>query len=199
MKATQTQTDHIIKIPINDWVEEFNTIEADVKNEDDLIKGRMQGYSPQQMGRLAITARELGLAPDDILPPNKAMLNSGSAISIAQMIASRHKAIELENGQTVTVREFVGSVREEEEDQQADETHSADVESDAPDQSPDDLRLVAYNDPEAKERAVRYLFKNVMPNIRERFKIIAANDPAEIKPIIKELKKLIDVAAADLV
>lgn len=199
MTTKQKKQSYVIEIPIDDWVEEFNTIEPDMANEDDLIKGLQAGLGPLKVSRLAITARHLGLAPEDILPSNKLIHNTGGAYTVSQIVARRHKAVKVANGQTITVREFVGSVREEEEDQTEDENQLTDVQPSPPANNPEDLRLVKFNSPEGKERAVKYIFRYIIPSIRERLKIIAVNDTKELKQVVKDLHQQIDLAVADLV
>ena len=199
-KQKQQKPVHVIEIPIDDWVEEFNTVEPDMGGEDDLIKGLQAGLGPLRVSRLAMTGRQLGIAPEDILPANKTILNTGGAYTVSQIVARRHKAVKLANGNTVQTREFVGSVREEEEDQSTNEIQASGDQPSPPARTPEDMRLVSFDSPEAKERAITYLNRYVVPNIRERLKIIAVTaNRDELKQVVKDLKKQIDVAVADLV
>lgn len=193
--------DHVIDIEINDWVQEFNTEEIQMTSVEDIIEQAMAGQGPMKVSRMALTARHLGIAPVDIMASDKLLLNQGGATSISLLIARRHKRATLANGNTVEVREYVGSVREdEEEDHELDENHTRDVKSLVPaDVTDDDISLVKVEDKRARDRALMYLERRIVPSIRERMKIIAIHDPKTVKQVVKELKKQIDLAVADLV
>ena len=181
-------TKTLIKIDVTDWAVEHDQIEPSVTGEDDLIAlVTKQGRSTAQVARLAIIARERGLAPTNILPENKPLLNAGAAVDISSKIARRMKEAQLPNGNTLTVREFVAPVREEEEEGQlANDTQNVLAPS-----SPLPETFVSVESPEARGRALDYLYKIVPGYIMGRLKIIAISG-GDVKAAADELKNKID-------
>jgi len=72
--------DQII-IEIGDWVEEARRAEVTFADKDALLVEHVKNqWTPLKAGRLAIAARQLGRAPDGILPTCKMLLNTGAAV-----------------------------------------------------------------------------------------------------------------------
>lgn len=175
-----------LKIDVTDWTIEHDEIEPQLTGEDDLVSlVTRTGVSTAKAARLAIISREKGNAPADILPENKPLLNSGGAVAVASAITRRMKEIQLENGKTFSVREFVAPVREEEEGQGVDDTQTPA----AP--SPLTESFVSVQSPEARTRALDYLYKIVPGYIMGRLKIIAVNG-GDVRAAADEVKAKID-------
>lgn len=177
---------NFIKIDVTDWAIEHDQVEPDVSNEDKLIGLVTQGgMSTAKAARLGIIAREKGNAPEDILPANKPLLMTGGAVAISSVIARRHKEVQLENGKTFSVREFIAPVGENEEGHQQSDTHERSAPSPLPE------TFVSVLSPEARTRALDYLYKVVPGYIMGRLKIIAVNG-GDVQAAANELKAKID-------
>ncbi len=187
-------TKNYLKIDVTDWAIEHDEIEPQISNEDDLIGLAIRpGMNTAKVARLAIISRERGNAPADILPANKPLLNSGGAVAISTKIAQRHKEVQLKNGKTLTVREFVAPVRDEDEGQATDDAQVANAPSPLPEtlRHAQDATFVNVQSDEAKGRALDYLYKIVPGYIMGRLKIIAVNG-GDVKAAADELKARID-------
>lgn len=176
----------LLKIDITDWVEEHDQAEPSITTEDDLIKLVTENKrTTAQAFRMATAARERGLAPADILPANKLILQTGGILNVNGLIARRMKEVQLANGSTTTVREFVAPVREEEEGHSVCDTQKI--------SAPSPL-LEFYVSTQSKEgngRALDYLLKIVPGYIMGRLKIIAANG-GDVAAAADALKAKID-------
>jgi hypothetical protein len=176
-----------IRIKVGDWANEYHEVEPHITGEDDLVTMvTQQKMNTAKAARVAIMAREFGNAPADILPGNKPLLNSGAAVAISSIVARRHTEVTLENGSTLTVREFVAPVRDEEEGQNRDDTHL-----DYADPSPLPETFEPVVSEISKGRALDYLFKIVPGYVYGRLKVIAVNG-GDVKAAADELKVKID-------
>ena len=182
-------TKNFIKIDVTDWAIEHDQIEPNISDEDRLIGLVTQaGMSTAKAARLGIIAREKELAPEDILPANKPLLNSGAAVALSSVIARRHIEAQTPSGNTYSVREFVAPVREEgEDDQMLRETQSNSV---TPPSLTDESYAPVHSE-EAKGRAWDYLLKRIPGYIYGRLKIVAVNG-GDVKAAADELKAKID-------
>lgn len=179
-------TKTLIKIDITDWVDEHDQAEPKISTEDDLIKLVTENKrTTAQAFRMATAARERGLAPADILPANKLILQTGGVLNINSLIARRMKEVRLANGSMTTVREFAAPVREEEEGQLTCDTQQGR----AP--SPSLEFFTPSLSEEGNERAVDYLLKRVPGYVYGRLKIIAANG-GDVAAAADALKTKID-------
>jgi hypothetical protein len=98
-----------IKEDITDWRDECLREEVEITSEDDLIDLVVNGkYSTAQVGRWAVTGREMGITPVDIIDPTKALINSAARRAVQVKISNRRIEVELPNGRTYSVRAFVG-------------------------------------------------------------------------------------------
>ena len=160
-----------IKIDISDWADEYRESEPDVSSKDALVRMQMTtGLGPQRLGRLAIVGRARGDAPDDILSPNKLLLNACAALEISQDFATRKRQITAPNGKKYSVRELVAPVREPPQDNGGDGDFELAVEL-------LDGKGTSYVDvesPEALDRAESYMRRRVPGYIWGRLLIIAA-------------------------
>lgn len=177
-----------IKEDITDWQDEFNQIEPDIRTKEDLIKLRQTNLPPAQVGRLAIVSRAMGLADEDILSPNKELLNWGSAQEIASMMAKARQTIKLANGKEIIARKFVGH-------EMPDETEDLEAEPDNGN-APVDYSMVTSNSPAAIDRAARYLMSNVLGRVRERL-VIVAQDKEAFKQTVKDFRQEFEAIVAE--
>lgn len=177
-----------IQIKVGDWEKEYLEIEEDISNEQKMIDlVTKKGLSTSQAGRLAIVARERKEAPEDILPANKPLLNAAAAAKLSLLIAQLHKKIELENGNNISVREYVAPVREEDDNQKANGNQYPNVVSSS-------LPLetfVSVDNSVAFERAIDYLLKRVPGYIMGRLEIIAYHKQ-DVRQAAEQLKAKID-------
>jgi hypothetical protein len=180
-----TTKEPMLKIPIGDWVQEYDQLEVDVSTEEALIQTiASKQMSTIQAARLAIVARERGAAPAEMLPPNKLLLNTGGAMDIQGKIARRYKEVQLTNGSTIKVREFVAPVREH-------PTEEPEEEEGTTGQLPEDTGIVEAVSEIAHKRAYDYLLQRVPGYIYSRLKLIAANK-GDVTEAANALKKEID-------
>ena len=148
-------------IEAEDWRQEFVEVEPDVTGEEAAIREQMDnGLSPAQMGRMLLVGRELDIAPDDILPDNKPLLNLAASTSWAQRLQKRKKRVDLDNGKEVEVRQYVGPMTNDDQEAEPDEAGTRWVESQSE---------------AATHRAMGYLTDIVPGHIKGRLNIIAAN------------------------
>ncbi len=174
----------VIKIDVTDWAVEHDEIEPDVSSEDKLVELSTK-YHTIKLARMAIIAREKGLMPEGIMPPNKVVLQSGAWLRISSLIKRRVSEKELPNGKTVEFREFVGVVRDE-DGQNTGDTLSAHADSSLT----TDLYVHAESD-EGLERAIDYLLKRIPGYVYGRLVTIAANG-GDVRKAADELKGKID-------
>ncbi len=173
-----------IEIEAKDWEEEHDEVEPDISTADKLVELSTK-YSTPKVARMAIVAREKGLMPNDILPANKPLFQSGAWLAVSSLIKRRVEEKELPNGKTVEFREYVGVVRDED----------GHVVSDALLNSADsslttDLYVHAESD-EGLERAIDYLLKRIPGYVYGRMCIVAANG-GDVRKAADELKGKID-------
>ena len=143
----------IVGIDISDWRDRCLQEEVTILSEDDIIHLVVDNdYKTGQVGTFAIVLREIGASPDDVLKPNKLLLYAGARSNVNQIIASRKQEVDLENGRTFTIREFLGLGRDEEDGQ----------------------RFVSFDSKQAIARAMSYIINTVPGHIFERLKQIAA-------------------------
>lgn len=167
-----------IEIHVPDWVEEHSQLEADVSTEDKIIDLMIATkMSAAKAARVAIIAREKKQAPEDIVPANKLLLNTGGAMAIQQAVARRTRKVQLENGNTVNVRELVAPVAD----------------------NPTNVGgIVDTQDPQALQRALDYLLKIVPGYVNNRLEIIAING-GDVVQAANEFKQKVDEMVSRLV
>ena len=171
-----------LKIGIGDWIEEAHRAEVEFHNEDEMLADHVcEGRSPLQTGRMAIALRHLGMADDDVLPENKLLLNAGAAYAVSQAFAHRRRKTTVE-GKEYAVREYVGSVPDDDEDDGVVVERS----------------IVTSLSPEGAARARRYLARSVPGYIWGRLVLIAEQDADEVREAADALKASIDEMVARL-
>ena len=173
-----------IEIEAKDWEEEHDEVEPDISTADKLVELSTK-YSTPKLARMAIVAREKGLMPNDILPANKPLFQSGAWLAVSNLIKRRVSEKELPNGKTVEYREYVGVVRDE-DGQNTGDTLSAHADSSLT----TDLYVHAESD-EGLGRAIDYLLKRIPGYVYGRLVTIAANG-GDVRKAADELKSKID-------
>lgn len=169
---------HIIRVEIDDWVEEYRLAEEQISGVDDILELlKNPDIKPQKAGRLVLAARELGEAPKDILPPNKAVLATGAARKIIEMSTDRMVKVTIDNGRDIQVREFIAPVKDS---QEYSDNQILCVKG-----------LVTYQDELAATRALEYLRKVIPGHVYDRLAIIAYSG-GDVREAGEELKQKVD-------
>lgn len=176
-----------IQIDIADWCDEFFRAEVDLSDPDKLAEIAAK-YTAAQLSRMAVVAHQLGQAKKRYLPENKPLFATGAHLHTAQLLASREKSVQLANGSNITIREFVGPVRGE-DDHVASDNHEANVTS--PEPLDFDQPFVMGQSQQGLERALEYLHRRVPGYVMGRLKLIAANG-GDVKAEAEVLKAKID-------
>ena len=176
-----------VKIPIGDWEDEYLREEVELPSEDALVQAHVgRRLNVLKTARLAIVARERHEAPEDILPANKPLFNTGVAAAFMEAMRKREREVEI-NGQTKRIPIYIGAV--------AEPIETDGVETETPDQEPQ-----TYTDSlsaEGAERAERYLLRVVPGHIYRSLKILAANG-CNLSAAADSLKARIDEMVAEL-
>lgn len=176
----------IIKIPIGDWVDEYQQEEVNVATEEAIIEAQTKrDLNPLKLGRLVLVARERGDAPEDILPPNKSVLNGGAAVELSRMFARRRTSVKI-GEREYAMRELVAAVPEKEEPAQDGDGEQADEAVNVFGGA-----FVAAQSDEGLSRAEKYLLERVPGYIWGRLLVIAANG-GEVGALADILKEKID-------
>jgi len=157
-----------LKIDYSDWYEQFEAEKPDLQSEDALVELARHGLTTTRIAQHAITARAEGVAPPDILPADKMLLLSGGRACVGVSLANRMREVEMANGNTYEVREFVAPVHDDTPEPAGGET--ADAVPDA-----DTRGWVDSADPLAVDRAINYLTRAVPGHIWNRLAIIASH------------------------
>lgn len=182
-----------IKIDISDWVENYQTIEPNIKTFDDVVSLLTHGHKPYSAGVLALVARERGDAEFSILPENKMLLGTGAAVSVSREVANKLRKAKMPNGLEVEVRQFVAPVDHDRSEDQGigvnSETFQASSETHFLGEN-----YLSTSDPAAAKRAEDYLMKRVTGDIWGRLIIIAEHDgdyKGVANKLIKEIKDMV--------
>ena len=78
-----------LRIDVTDWAEEAAQSPIQFKDQGDIIAAMSEtNMKPTQAGRLATVFREMGIAEEDILPPNKINLQMGGLFHLASHCAA---------------------------------------------------------------------------------------------------------------
>lgn len=203
-----------LKIPVGDWMREYVREEPDVSTEEKIIEMATRDKVPtSQIGRFVIVAREAGAAPDEIIPANRLLLNAAAAASVQQIIASRHRELELPNQRTVKVREFIGPVKEVYTQVKADdiqpinelvvpmpvleEGEAIELEEYPINQTAIEAGFVEVQSEAAQQRAIDYLLGRVPGYVYSRLAVIAVNG-GDVAGIADRFKAEIDRIVGEL-
>lgn len=166
-----------IRIDVTDLEEEAQREEADMSSEDAMLAEHVaRQWHPFKTGRVALGARSLGIAPEDILPPNKLLLMNGAATAVLKVLQRRyHDAVIGDT--TYRSRSWVGTN----------------------DGKPDDQgqTFIAADSDGALDRAERYLLDIVPRHIWGRMLIIAEHG-GDLEAVAKALHAEIDRMVTEL-
>lgn len=178
-----------IQIDVTDWQEEFNRFEPDIKAQEDLFRCLTEnGFTTGQVAKLAIIARLVGIAPDDILAPCKVLLYGGARADVALRIGAQRRIVETPSGKEYEVRAYVGIPGRPKEFYGDDDDDEMAHEIQGPETIP------AYVDMDSEEslrRVERYLSNTLPGHIFGRFKIIMAAN-GDVETAAEDLKAKID-------
>lgn len=168
----------MIQTDITDWAEETLREEPDLQDKDAAVETQMgRRLSPQKMGRMIVAGRELGIAPDDLVPPTKVLIQTGATRKWAEVLRREKVSVETEDGKTVTVRRLVGPVADAEDG------------SDEP--------WIDCLGPEAVARAEAYLMDRIPRHVQSRLAIVKANK-GDVRAVLEKLKAELDKVADSL-
>lgn len=183
-----------IVIEVEDWRAEYSRDEITVQTIEDVrALATQKGWHPAKIARMCIVLREFGGLPADIIPTNKAMLQTGAAAAVHGIINTAKQFATMPNGTQWVVRSIVLPVAIEDEDDEEEEKLEPET------AKPAEIAVTLENDPqEALERATTYLLNRVPGYIMGRLKIIAAVK-GDIKEAALQLHRRIDELVAELV
>jgi len=180
----------ILTQDITDWVDEYQKVEPPpAQDKQALVEWQKgTGAKPFQMGRLMITGRELGEMGEDILPPNKEILNNGAAVLWSRYVSTRYAEVETENGQKMRVRKYAAQVPDNELIEDEGEVNaSTESGSGGNGNEFNGPELVEAGSPEAGKRAEKYLKDRVPGYIYERMKsmFVCGMDVSDVAEYLK--------------
>ena len=181
----------VLKIDITDWDEEYLEKEQDLGTLEKTIAYQQEtGAKTLEVARLLTVAKLRGDNEEEVLKePPKTHVMMGAANDYARQVVSKKRAVKLNNGNTVSVRQYMGEVTEYTDD-------DADIEP----KPLEETRLITSEGAEAKNRAIKYIKNQVPGYIRGRLVIVAANGSADdVKEIAKQLKREIDAMVQTLI
>lgn len=177
-----------IKIDVTDWVEEAQRAEAEFKGIGDLVERHVaEKWTPLKAGRMLVGAREAGMAPKDIAPPNKALLNSGAALAVSRETVARYRKAHI-GGQDIRVREYVGQWGDR---GQEGETTTDAMQNTVPIAVEEYIGMVESASDAGCDLARRYLEEMVPNHIWTRM-VILAEHKADLRETANKLKAKID-------
>lgn len=159
-----------LKIDVTDWHEETKREEMEIKSDNDIYALLDKGEHTGKIGRAIIVNRELGNADENIIKPNKLILNSGAQLEVSRLAARKRHEVETESGAKFQARSYVGEVQD---GQDTDESY------------------VSHSDDKAADRTRRYLMSIIPGHIWQRF-LILYEAGENIQEVADELKSLID-------
>ena len=158
-----------VAIDITDWVQELLDAEVMIVSEETIFELTREGYGAGEIARMLVAARENGLAPEDILKPNKLLLYGGARREVAykheqRMLADRPR-----------VREFIGrSVGDGDEDGYTDTMSE-----------------------QGRQLAEAYLLNRVPGHVVNHLRIIAANGGDAEAVLARFLARVREAASED--
>lgn len=189
-----------LKIDITDWYERYQQEEPELKNDDDIIKLAMDGkHSANEIGTLAIVARERGDADNDILLPNKLVLMTGAGAEVMSKLARRKRKVTLDSGKTISVRQFVGkvSIHQNDDSGQDDSEQEFDLEIDGDLFSDDFNGFVDVQSQLALDRSLSYWNNHLPGYLRSTLNKIAVNG-GDVETAAREMIDKINQFVEDL-
>lgn len=170
-----TKKDVAINIDVTDWLKRYQELELDLSTFEKAIAAQQKhGIGSEEMAQLMIVDRLLGNNKEDILTrEDKGLLSQGGQANWLGRIARAHIKETLANGQTVSVRAYVGQVHDSDELPEEGETEETPTNGNSNELNGSDMAYVKSE--AAAYRAMRFIKKHVVGDIYGRFKIIAIN------------------------
>lgn len=160
MELVQIVTD------VTDWGEKALRIEEIPQTQDEVIALAVEkGLTARESAEIALAARAMGLAPAEVIEPDKECLGTGGGYFVHHAIAVRKQEIE-RNGKTMRARQYTAIVSAQEPEDAGDEGQQSfelEVESDLPADGYTELGT-----PESVANAERLLFRFVPGHFRNR-------------------------------
>lgn len=102
-----------IAIDVSAWVEDALRDEQIMTSADDATRQIAQGVPLGKVARNAVVSRQGGAAPEDLIAPNRALLNIGAYHDVHQrFIRTALKQVIAANGAKYKTARFVGAPRE---------------------------------------------------------------------------------------
>lgn len=98
----------IIPIDVTDWQEETQEDERVIASKEDVLANARDGVSVQKIARAAVVCRATGIAPADLISPDKLLLMAGAQSDVIAMIHSEKREVTVESGQTYEVNALIG-------------------------------------------------------------------------------------------
>lgn len=172
-----------ISYDVTDWAEEYDTSAERPQSADDAID--LMRESNLKLGKasmLLIIGREKGKVDDDGLPSNKLCNLIGMSRHLSGYRSQQRATVKIKDKE-VEVPRYISTVTTASEDD-ANHAETPSIE--------ETVTTVDYNTVSAADRAAEYLLRNVIGRIRDRFALIAYNDPKRLKTVAKQLKAEID-------
>ena len=159
----------VIRIPVEDWEESAKLREAVVATEDDILNRIDDGDSTAEIARDYLVCREVGLADEEVIRPNKFLLNLGAAHDVSSIVRKvKRRARTKEDEEDVPV--YIGKIG-----RQAEEGNS----------------YVRYDDPEAIPRVEHYILHVIPGHVRNRLANYRDNG-GDIRELVGRLKQVMD-------
>lgn len=147
-----------VVIDVTDWEDEVKRREEFIDSEDELFRQVESGRKTGEIAKSLVVSRLSGVAPDDIMRPDKVLYYVGAMTELHQKVVGKKHKVTTDNGATYDSRSFIGSVKDEGEDQNGDKFY------------------VSAHSSEAITRAQKYL-DNVAPgHVWNRLLIIFENE-----------------------
>jgi hypothetical protein len=167
-----------IKVNVQDWLEECQRDELEVKEKKDIVEAIEKGKSTSKVARAALICREVGVAQEDIIRPNKSLLLDGATGNIINIIREQTHEVTLPSGAVEKVHDFNGRI-----------TNVNETEPEAEDDT--GPSFVGKNNPLYIDRAQRYLEDRVPGHIEPRL-IQIYESGGDVHEAVKALHTVLD-------
>ncbi len=164
-----------VVIDVTDWEDEVKRSEDFIDSDDELFRLVEKGKKTGEIAKSIIISRQSGIAPDDIIRPDKVLYLVGAMTDVHQKVVRQKHKVTTESGANYESRSYVGAVKDEDEEK--------------PDGDGD--FYISSHSSEAIIRANKYL-DNVAPgHIWNRLLIIYENE-GDVEQAADEFKAKID-------
>lgn len=154
-----------IVIPIDDWHDDAMRSESEITSRDDVLKQIDDGTPTAVVARRTLVWREKGVAPNDMMQPNKLLLQAGAREEISRMVRSQRHAVNI-GGKLHKAPSYVGPIRTPENEAEKEPTEdgeSVTMQTTMPGFAADMPKsYIKYTDRRAGELAENYIL-NVVP------------------------------------